>query len=310
MELIRSPRRPTHPALATAVAIGNFDGLHLGHQALIEAAIGLAEADDLAPALMCFEPLPMTFFNPDRPVRRLMSVRDKLAGAHRAGVQQTFMQRFNRAFSQLSSEAFVQRCVVDEARARHVVVGEDFRFGARALGDVSALRQFGARFGFEVHTVPAVKAWGQRIASTGIRDALLGGDLGTAESMLGRSYAISGRVLRGQQLGRQLGYPTINLRPPTPPAVHGVYAVRVSAAGDTGLSGHPGVASIGQRPTVGGLDWLLEVHLFDYDGVLYGQHVEVEFAAYIRPEAHFDSLEAMVDAMHDDAKTARAHLHA
>ena len=310
MDLIRSPRSSTDAALPTAVAIGNFDGLHLGHLALIERAKHLAEHFELAPALMCFEPLPVTFFNPHRPVKRLMSVRDKVAACRQAGLQRLFMLRFNQAFSQLSPEAFVQQFLVDRAGARHVVVGEDFRFGARASGDASSLKEFGQQFGFEVHTIDAVLAWGERIASTRIRDALTAGDLQTTQAMLGRPYTVSGRVLRGQQLGRQLGYRTINLRPPTPPAAHGVYAVRVSGDATSGLAAHPGVASMGQRPTVGGLDWLLEVHLFDYDGALYGQHVEVEFVAHIRPEAHFDSLEIMVEQMHDDAQKAREHLQA
>jgi len=310
MDVIRSPHVLTDARPDTALAIGNFDGLHLGHQALLEQTAHLAERFDLAFALMCFEPLPATFFNPNDPVKRLMSVRDKVIGCQRAGLERLLMLRFNRAFSQLSPEAFVQHQVVQLARARHVIVGEDFRFGARAAGDVAMLTEFGRQLGFEVHPVAAVMTGGQRIASTRIRKALSEGDLAAAEAMLGRRYAIGGRVLRGQQLGRDLGYATINLRPPLPPAVHGVYSVRVNGPASTKLSNHPGVASIGQRPTVGGVDWLLEVHLFDYDGLLYGQHVEVEFVSHIRAEAYFDSLDAMVERMHEDAKMARTQLQA
>ena len=289
----------------TALAIGNFDGLHRGHQALVERVV--ARAPDLRPGLMCFEPLPRTFFAPDRPVPRLMKLRDRVRIGRTLGLELIAPLRFDRAFSSLSPEAFARDVVADGVRAGHVVVGEDFRFGRRAAGDVEALIGFGRRFGFRVETVPAVidAASGERVSSTALRDALARGDLSAAERLLGRPYSISGRVLRGNRLGRTLGYPTVNLRVAEPPALSGICAVRVQGAG---LAGHPGVASLGQRPVVGGRDWLLEVHLFDLDRDLYGRHLVVEFVEWLRPEVHFDDLAAMTEQMHADADAAKRAL--
>jgi len=305
MRLVRDPFPPSDPGPDTALAIGNFDGLHLGHQALINAACDAL--DGLTPALMCFEPLPATFFNPDRPVPRILAVRDKLDLCRAYGIERVFMMRFNAAFSRLSPDEFVDRVIAGTARARRVVVGADFRFGARAAGNVERLIELGRPHGIEVDVVEDVEVHAQRVSSSRIREALADGQLDAVRRFLGRGYSLSGRVLRGQQLGRSLGYPTVNLRPPRPAALSGVLAVRVSGAG---LSDHPGVASLGRRPTVNGKTDLLEVHLFDYDGDLYGAHLSVEFLEYLRPEAKFDDLESMTRQMHEDAREARAILQA
>lgn len=307
MQLIRhSMIVPNVLERASALAIGNFDGLHRGHQSLIAAVLESARDHQQVPALMCFEPLPAALLRPDQAPARLMSVRDRLLACCQAGIERLLMPRFDRAFASLSPEDFVQRWVVDAARARHVVVGEDFRFGARAAGDISRLRELGQRHGFEVQVMGAVTdAQGVRISSTRVRTQLAAGALEEAAVLLGRAYVISGRVRVGQQLGRTLGYPTVNLRPPDPPALQGVFAVRVSGAG---LDGHPAVASLGLRPTVGGDHWLLEVHLFDCDKDLYGAHLTVEFVARLRDELHFADLDAMVEQMHLDAAQARAIL--
>jgi riboflavin kinase/FMN adenylyltransferase len=303
MRLVRhfNPDRDALPA--TSVAVGNFDGLHRGHQALIEAARG--GAGKRLPALMCFEPLPATFFKPDSPQPRLLNVRDKIRLARDYGVELMFMLRFDGEFARQSPERFVRDVLVRGARAEHVVVGADFRFGSRAAGDVAMLEKLGPRYGFTVERVEAVAEDEERISSTRIRTALFEGDLAEAERLLGRPYRISGRVLRGRALGRDLGFPTVNIRPPDPPALSGILAVRVT--GD-GLAAHPGVASLGRRPVLGGTDWLLEVHLFDYDGDLYGKHLEVEFVEFIRNEEHFDDLDAMTKQMERDAARARAAL--
>lgn len=303
MRLIRHLKTNADARPATALAIGNFDGLHRGHQALIRAAC--ARADELQPALMCFEPLPATFFRPDQPVPRLLNRRDKLRLCRRYGMEQVFMLRFNRAFAALSPEAFIAEVVVAGAGARHVVVGDDFRFGARAGGDIKRLRELGEQHGFGLDVIDEVGEDGIRVSSSAVRQALAGGDLQLVRRLLGRAYTMGGRVLRGRQLGRQLGFPTANIRPPEPPALAGILAVRVS--GD-GLDRHPGVASLGLRPTVGGTNWLLEVHLFDFDGTLYGRHLNVEFVEYLRPELSFGSLEDLTRQMHQDAIQARASL--
>ncbi|MDT8408695.1 MAG: bifunctional riboflavin kinase/FAD synthetase [Wenzhouxiangellaceae bacterium] len=307
MQLIRHlPARLKNPR-PLAVTIGNFDGLHLGHQALVKHAT--ACKPDLQPALMCFEPLPRTFFCPQTPVPRVMKLRDKIKICRRLGLEVLIQQKFDRGFSELTPEQFARDVLVRDCRAARVVIGADFRFGHKAAGDADALARFGRRFGFATEVVEVVTVGGndQPASSSRLRCALADGDLRLAVQLLGRPYSISGRVIRGQQLGRKLGYSTANLRVAEPPALHGVLAVSVS--GD-GLQAWPGVASIGMRPTVAGRDWLLEVHLFDYAGDLYGSHLDVEFVDYIRPELHFESLAAMTEQMHRDAAQARAALHA
>ncbi len=305
MKLIRTLSAASADTPAVALAIGNFDGLHRGHQALINAV--LARGPALVPALMCFEPLPATLFRPDVPLPRLMSVRDRLRVCRRLGVQRVFMPRFNRAFAALSPEEFVSRAIVAAAKAKLVVVGADFRFGARAAGDAGLLERLGRQHGFAVEVIEPVRHQADKISSSQIRALLAAGDIQPAANLLGHPYTISGRVLRGQQLGRRLGFPTVNLRPPRPPALAGVFAVRVSGSG---LEAQAGVANLGRRPTVAGTDWLLEAHLFDFAGDLYGRHLEVEFVARLRAEEKYDSLDALVEQMNRDADHARRLLAA
>ncbi len=303
MRLLRSLNFDLDLPGACSVAVGNFDGLHRGHQALLAAARD--GAGRLTPAMMCFEPLPTSYFHPETPLPRLLNLRDKIRLSRDYGMELMFMLRFNAEFARLSPERFVREVLVQGARAERVVVGEDFRFGSRAGGNVAMLEKLGRRYGFEVERVAAVEEDEERVSSTRIRSALFAGDLALAAELLGRPYTISGRVRRGRALGRSLGFPTVNLRPPLPPALTGIVAARVTGGG---LKAHPGVASIGRRPTVGGTDWLLEVHLFDYDGELYGEHLEVEFVEFIRNEERFDDLEAMTRQMEDDALKARRML--
>ena len=300
MELIRTLHAAKAPPGETALAIGNFDGLHLGHQALLERA--LAQASDRMPAMMCFEPLPRTYFQPNDPVARLHSVRDRLISAREFGIKRVYMMRFNRRFSRLSPEAFVTDIVKGVAHARTVIVGRDFRFGARAAGNIDLLIELGASLGFEVIIIEPIMRGADRISSSGLRSALAVGDMEGVREMLGKPYLVHGRVLRGEQLGRKLGYPTANIRPPTPPAAHGIFAARVGGAGP---DSHPAVVSLGLRPTVAGKNWLLEAHLFDYDGDLYGKHLRVELVERLRGEEKFDSLEMMRLQMDKDAAQAR-----
>ncbi|MGY6588173.1 MAG: bifunctional riboflavin kinase/FAD synthetase [Wenzhouxiangella sp.] len=305
MQLIRYPGHRAKGRRPTALAIGNFDGLHRGHKALVTSVC--ARADELTPALMCFEPLPASVFRPEQPVPRLLGPRDKIRLARDLGIEALFMMHFTPRFAALSPDEFIRQVILDTANAGLVVVGPDFRFGRRAAGDVSLLKATGQAEGFDVRVIDEVSQAGERISSSAIRAALGAGRLDLAAEQLGRPYRLSGRVLRGQQLGRTLGYPTVNLRPPDPPALAGVAAVRVAGAG---LHRHPGVASLGLRPTVAGRGWLLEVHLFDYAGDLYGRHLEVEFVEYLRPEKKFDSLDAMTRQMGLDAAAARRILGA
>lgn len=300
MDLNRTPN-PSRPSdIPVALTIGNFDGVHLGHQALIRAVADNGQG--LVPALMCFEPLPASVFRPDQPVARLMGVRDRVTICRQLGIERMFMPRFDRRFAAMTPEQFVKDLAVEAVGARHIVVGADFRFGARAAGDVQALEHMGRQQGFSVEVVKPVCQDSDKISSSVIRRLLARGELKKAATALGRPYALCGRVLHGQALGRTLGFPTVNLRPPLPPALHGVFAVRVSGSG---LSHHPGVANIGCRPTVNGSSWLLEAHLFDYDGDLYGKHLSIEFVHRLRGEESFSSLEAMTRQMTRDAALAR-----
>lgn len=304
MQLIRHLPTRLADARPLALAIGNFDGLHRGHQALLSKALDFAPAS--RPAMLCFEPFPRTFFAPHDPVPRVMKLRDKLDVAGRLGVEVLAQLRFDRAFSMLSPEAFARDVLVGKLNARQVIIGADFRFGHKAAGDAAAMTEYGRRFGFETVVAETVAdPSGQCVSSSRLRQALGAGDLALAEQLLGRRYAISGRVIRGQQLGRELGFATANIRVAEPPAFSGIAAVRIDGAGFTG---HPGIASLGRRPTVAGRDWLLEVHLFDFDGSLYGRHLRVQFEGFIRHEEHFDSLAEMVDQMNRDVERANALL--
>jgi len=312
MQLIRHLPARLADDRRLALAIGNFDGLHRGHQALLSHAVRFAP--ESRPAMLCFEPLPRTFFAPHDPVPRVMKLRDKIDVSARLGIEVLAQLRFDRAFSMLSPEAFARDVLARDLNAGQVIIGTDFRFGHKAAGDADAMVEYGRRFGFETTVAETVVTEtssndksGQRVSSSRLRQALANGNLALASQLLGRPYAISGRVIRGKQLGRELGFATANIRVAEPPALSGIAAVRVDGGG---LSGHPGIASLGRRPTVAGREWLLEAHLFNFDGDLYGRHLRVQFEGFIRHEERFDSLAEMVDQMNRDVEQANALLKA
>jgi riboflavin kinase/FMN adenylyltransferase len=295
------------PCLAPAgsvVAIGAFDGLHRGHQALLAEVRIRAQALEATPAVISFEPLPRAFFSHE-PVPRLSSVREKLAGFAAAGMARVLLLRFNAALTALSAEDFVHRVLVERLAVREVWVGEDFRFGHKRAGDVALLERMGAELGFGVRVMPPVLLEGTRVSATRVRALLAAGEFAGAAPLLGRPFVIEGRVERGNQLGRTLGFPTANihLRGRASP-VQGIFAVRVGL-GEAPCS-WPGVASLGLRPTVNQVAQpLLEVHLFDFEGDLYGRRMAVEFVAKLRDEQKFDDLAALTSQMHADARLAR-----
>jgi len=290
---------------ACALSIGNFDGVHRGHRALLQRAVEVARQNDLVAAVMTFEPHPREFFAPDQAPARIANLRDKIEGLRLVGIERVFVQHFNRDFASLSPEQFIERILVDGCRARWVLVGDDFRFGARRAGDVALLRSFGELGGFTVEQIPPVLLADERVSSSRIRAALSAGDLALAGELLGHAYTISGRVLHGSKLGRQLGFPTLNLRVAhRRPALHGIYAVRVHGIGSAAL---PGVASVGLRPTVDDSGrWLLEVHLFDFSDEVYGKLIKVQFVQKLRDEERFDSIQELTAAIRRDADLARA----
>jgi riboflavin kinase/FMN adenylyltransferase len=266
-----------------------------------------ARARGLASAVMTFEPHPREYFAPQAAPMRISNLRDKLEALHDAGIDRVFIQHFNRRFAQLGATDFVERILLDGCDVRWLLVGDDFRFGARRAGDNALLQQYSAQGRFELEQMPTFDDGGERISSTGVRTALAAGDLKRAEQLLGRPYAISGRVLHGRKLGRSMGFPTLNLRiAHAHPAVHGIFAVNVYGIGPHPV---PGVASIGLRPTVDDQGrWLLEVHLFDFTREIYGALVRVEFVQKLREEQKYATLDALAAAIRRDAERARAIL--
>jgi riboflavin kinase/FMN adenylyltransferase len=302
LKIVRDPR---HGAPDTALAIGNFDGVHLGHQALLARVVETASRRGLVPAVMTFEPLPREHFLPERAPPRLSALGDKIAAFADAGIELAYICRFNAAFAALSPGEFARR-LRERHGVRHIFVGQDFRFGARRAGDVALLAREGAKLGFDVEIVPVVEGGGERVSSTRVREALAAGDLGLASRLLGRPYSICGRVLHGAKLGRELGFPTANVAlRHSRPALTGVFAVKCRGAATRGLEG---VASLGFKPAVttnGPAS--LEAFLFDFSGDLYGRRLTIEFLKKLRDEASYASLDELAAQIRRDCEGARAY---
>lgn len=290
----------------SVVCIGAFDGLHLGHRALVGRAVERARALGVPAVALSFEPLPRELFARDAQPPRLMLPRAKAEGLFALGCEGVGLLRFNRALTAMSAEDFVRHVLVQRLAAREVWVGPDFHFGHARRGDMALLQTMGAELGFTAQTIASVQYEGERVSSTRVRAALTAGDFAQASRLLGRPYAIGGRVVRGQQVGRTLGFPTANLRyGGKVPALRGIYATWVHGITDAPW---PSVSSFGTRPTVDGVEPLLEAHLFDYSGDLYGRRIEVEFVAHLRDEEKFPDLSALVAQMHQDDAQARSLL--
>ncbi len=292
------------------VAIGNFDGVHRGHQAIIDKVGRLARELQTTCAVLTFEPHPRRFFQPDSPAFQLTGFRLKVRLIEALGVDNLFVLPFNQALAALSAENFVREVLTKGLRVRHAVVGDNFAFGHKRQGNIGILEELGQTHGFGVTAMRRVTGTrGAPYSSTGIRDYLKAGNPTGAAWLLGRYWEIEGRVQRGDKLGRKLGFPTANIElgDSLEPA-YGVYAVRAGLDQAGGTVWHPGVANLGVRPTVGGTGVLLEVHLFDMDEDLYGQHLRVALADYLRPEWKFDDLDAMKVQMVEDARRARVIL--
>ncbi len=286
----------------SVVCIGAFDGLHLGHRALVRHAVARARALGVPAVVVAFEPLPREYFAQGEPPPRLTLARDKVAGLNELGVDAIGLLRFDARMAAMSAEAFVERLLVQRLGAREVWIGPQFCFGNRRRGDLALLQAMGEQHGFTAGAIDPVDLHGERISATRIRQLLREGNFAHAGDLLGRPYAIGGRVVRGRQLGRTLGFPTANLRFPKTPALVGIYATWVHGVFDQPW---PSVSSFGTRPTVEGVEPLLEAHLFDFQGDLYGRHIQVEFVAKLRDEEKFHDLAALTDQMHRDADQAR-----
>ena len=300
-------RIPSSAQGARVLTIGNFDGVHLGHQAMLERVVARARADGLAAAVMTFEPHPRELFAPDQAPARLSSLREKLNLLAACGIDETFICRFDRKLASLTAEEFVGQVIVAGLAARHLIIGDDFRFGKGRSGDFALLQRAGATQGFGVEAMHTVDVDGERVSSSALREALADGDLEHAARLLGRPYCIAGRVRHGDKIGRQLGFPTANVllkRKKLP--LSGVFAVTVAGLAETPL---PGAASLGVRPTLGdGLQPVLEVQLLDFEREIYGAHVTVNFMHKLRDEAKYASLDALKAQIAKDAEAARQRL--
>ena len=306
MELIRGLSGVRRRGVGCVLTIGTYDGIHLGHQALLARLNEHAKQRGEPAVLLTFEPMPREFLAPNDPPARLTSLRERWRILSGTGLDYLWLLRFGEALRNLPGEAFAQ-LVARELRPRLVVVGHDFRFGRNGEGTAAVLAAAGTRLGFDVDVLAPVMLDGERISSSGVRAALACGDFERARRWLGRPWSMRGRVRPGKRLGRDLGFPTANLpleRRRAP--VAGIFAVRVHGVGSAAL---PGVASLGTRPTVAGVEALLEAHVFDFCEDLYGREIEVEFAAKLRDEARFATLEALTAQMRRDAADARRILN-
>ncbi len=302
MRVFRGYSRPV-PA-PVVLAVGNFDGVHLGHAALLRQLVEASAQRGLTPTVLSFEPHPREFFSPASAPARLSTFREKLELLADNGVQQTMICRFNARFAALSAEQFVQQVLVDALQVRHLIIGDDFRFGRGRQGDFRLLQTSGMAAGFTVEAMGSVTVDGERVSSSGVRRALAAGDMAHAAKLLGRPYMMDGQVSHGDKIGRQLGFATANIRiKHNPLPMTGVFAVEVAGLGERAL---PGVANLGVRPTVGGTRPLLEVHLFDFDRDIYGAHISVRFVQKLRDEQRFPNFDALKAQIAADAAAARA----
>ena len=288
------------------LAIGNFDGVHLGHRALLERLSAAGRLHGLTPAVMTFEPHPRELFTPEQAPARLTSLREKLALLDACGVEETYLLHFSRKLAGLTAEDFIERILVRGLAVRHLIIGDDFRFGKGRAGDFAMLQAAGQQHGFGVEAMHTIELQGERVSSSAVREVLGGGDLEHAARLLGRPYSIAGRVVHGDKIGRKLGFPTANIQLKRKRvALTGVFAVTVSGLDKRHL---PGAASLGVRPTIkegAGLRPVLEVHLFDFDQEIYGQHVTVHFLHKLRDEAKYDSLEALTAQIARDVQATQ-----
>ena len=301
----------THGTLAPrgrhALTVGNFDGVHRGHQAMLARVVARARELGAASGVLTFEPQPREFFARERAGSRLTRLREKLHLLAAAGVDRAHVARFNARFSSLSAERFIEEVLVRGLGVAWLLVGRDFRFGAKRAGDYATLEAAAKRHGFELEAMPEVLHGGERISSSGVREALIAGDFARAERLLGRRYTIAGRVAHGAKLGRSLGFATANIVLPRRPPLAGVFVVEARGAAD-GAGWLRGVANIGLRPTVNTLARpLLEVHLFEELGELYGRRLEVQFLAKLRDEEKYADLALLREAIAGDVARAKEY---
>jgi riboflavin kinase/FMN adenylyltransferase len=299
---------PSFHRTPCALTIGNFDGVHQGHLALLKKLQIQAKQLQVQTCVLTFEPHPKEFFDPANAPARILNLRDKLEALQAADIDLVVVERFNANFASMSPEVFVQKIIVDGLHAKHIVIGDDFCYGAKRAGSFTTLQQAGKMNGFTVESMDTVLDQQQtRISSSAIRQALKDGQIAGAKQLLGRPYTISGHVIHGKKLGRTIGFPTLNLAisskaRPRVPAIRGIFIVQVHGLSPSPL---PAVASIGVRPTVEDAGRvLLETHIFDFNQAVYGKVIRVEFIEKLRDEAKYPDLASLQQAIHQDAQKA------
>lgn len=298
-------RDPFTSKMNSVITIGNFDGVHIGHQKLINTLIAASHEFKLPSVLVTFEPNPIEFFMPNAPMPRLMRFSEKWNFVKQYGVDYFCCLKFNEALAHLSAEDFVKKILVDQLGAKKIIVGDDFRFGAKRLGDIEVLKSLGKKYGFTVDALSQSMYENTRISSSRVRDALKQGDFKKVPALINRTFSLTGKVAYGAQIGRQLGYPTANIhlhRKQVP--LMGIFIVRVHGL-DNKI--YQGVASVGYRPTFNGKQILLEVFIFDFDALIYGKKITVEFLEKIRDEAHFDSISELIVQIEKDVEIAKQY---
>lgn len=292
-------------APACALTIGNFDGVHQGHQAMLSLLVQQARKQNIAATVLTFEPHPIEFFAPQKAPARITTLRDKLTVLQQCGIDQVVVLRFDQKLANLAPTEFINLLSSQGLHARYILIGDDFRFGRQRQGDYQLLRELSGQYGFTVESMNSFKQAGQRVSSSLVRQVLHDGDMQLASTLLGRPYAISGHVIYGRQLGRNLGFPTLNIRfKHQKPAASGVFVAKV-----TGLDNQPraGVASLGIRPSVtSNGEVLLETHVFDWQGNAYGKLIQVELLHKLRDEMKFSGLDELKAAIANDGEQARA----
>jgi len=291
-----------------ALTIGNFDGVHRGHQALLKKLVQTAKEKNIQSCVMTFEPHPIEYFAPEKAPARILNLRDKLEALAEVGIDQVLVIHFNQLFANLSPDDFVKKILVDSLKVQSILIGDDFHYGSKRAGNFSNLVEAGLKYGFSVENMATFEENQVRISSSAIRSALSQGDLRLARQLLGRPYMLSGHVLHGQKLGRTLGFPTLNVSLANKlqlrkPAAEGIFIAQVHGLSDNPL---PAVASLGQRPTVDDSGrYLLEVHVFNFNQSVYGKLVRIELIEKIRDEEKYNDLETLQNAINQDAALAK-----
>ena len=307
MKLIRGIHNFKESLPACVATIGNFDGVHLGHQHVIKQLKAVAEIRNQPTVVLIFEPQPVEFFIPQQAPRRLSRLRDKIKQMTDVGIDYLVCLQFNRTLANLSAQDFVSEILINRLNIKHLVIGDDFCFGKNRSGDFNYLKQCGEQFGFDVENTHTLMIDNERVSSTRIRQCLANDDMISTRQLMGRPYTLSGKVAHGKKLGRQLGFPTINIKMGNRAlAVHGIFAVLVKGLDNRVLRG---VASIGTRPTVNGTGTILEVYILNFNEQIYGECVDIEFLHKLRNEEKFDSLNALTVQINQDINHAQEYFN-